>query len=610
MQKKKRILYFNQAIDMADRNPGKDSGVLEKIKDFSDAPGVYLMKDKEGRIIYVGKAKSLKKRVQSYFTGEKDPKTRLLLEHIDDIETIITRSEYEALTTENDLIKRWQPKYNIELKDGKSYPVIRLTNEEYPRLFRTRRIVFDGSRYFGPYPGVEDLDVYLGVVERLYPLRKCRGPIPARPRPCLYYHIGRCAGPCAHAITKEAYAERVAKVVKLLEGGADEIIRELETKMREAAAALQYERAAQYRDQLEAVTRLSQAQKLFDADKPTEDYLGLAIKDNFASFAVVKTRGGKLLGKEIYRTRCYSTNEEALTQFLFQYYAKPRKPPEAVYAPFPPEPETAAAFRQTFGLKLLSAESESEAGLTRMAQANANQDMAVSRVDGLAELQSVLGLETLPLRIEGFDIAHLAGKHTVGSLVSFLQGKPDKAAYRRFTLKTLGGAIDDYESLREVVARRYMRLLAENEPLPDLILIDGGKGQLESARGVLSSLGLEKVPAIGLAKKNEEIFTARGDEPIRLPFTSPALRLLVAVRDESHRFATTFHKLLRDRETASSYLEKIKGIGRKKARLLLLGFRSLERIAAAPASEVAKTARVSETTALAVVKEVKKVLGE
>ncbi|MBN2352989.1 MAG: excinuclease ABC subunit UvrC [Spirochaetales bacterium] len=591
---------------MADRV----AGVLEKIKNFSDAPGVYIMKDKRGRVIYVGKAKSLKKRVHSYFTGEKDPKTRLLVEHIDDIETIITRSEYEALTTENSLIKRWQPKYNIELKDGKTYPVIRLTNEEYPRLYRTRRLVFDGSRYFGPFPGVEDLDVYLSVVERLYPLRKCRGPIPKKPRPCLYYHIGRCAGPCAHAIGKEAYAERVARVVKLLEGGADELFRELEAKMREAAAALQYERAATYRDQLEAVNRLTQAQKHFDPNKPTEDYLGLAIKENFASFAVVKTQGGALVGKEIFRTRCYSAPEEALNEFLFQYYAKPMKPPEAVFTPFPPEPETVRAFTETFGRRLGAAATGSELSLSRMAQANAEQDMAVSRVDGLAELQSALGLEALPLRIEGFDIAHLAGKHTVGSLVSFLQGKPDKAAYRRFKLRSLHGAVDDFESLREVVARRYMRLLAENEPLPDLILIDGGKGQLESARGVLSSLGLEKVPVIGLAKKREEVFTVGGDKPIRLPFTSPALRLLVAVRDESHRFATTFHKLLRDRETASSYLEKIKGIGGKKARLLLLNFRSLEKIAAAPIPELAKTARVSEAVALGIAREVKKVLGE
>jgi excinuclease ABC subunit C len=595
---------------MANERPGLHDRLLSKIKDFSDAPGVYLMKDEAGRIIYVGKAKSLRKRVHSYFSGDKDPKTRLLVEHIHDIETIITRSEYEALTTENSLIKRWQPKYNIELKDGKTYPVIRLTNEEYPRLFRTRRLVFDGSRYFGPFPGVEDLDVYLGVVERLFPLRKCRGPIKKKPAPCLYYHIGRCAGPCAHAITKEAYAERVAKVVQLLEGGTEELIRELTENMRQAALALEYERAAVFRDELEAVTRLSAAQRHHDFNKPTEDYIGLALKDNFASFAVVKTQEGRLLGKEIFRTRCYSASEEALSQFLFQYYARAQKAPEAVVVPFPPDEETVRAFTESFGARLAAGAGEREAGLVRLAQANAEQDMAVSRVDGLAELQELLGLDTLPLRIEGFDIAHLAGKHTVGSLVSFLQGKPDKAGYRRFKLKHLGGAIDDYESLREVVARRYMRLLADNEPLPDLILIDGGRGQLESARGILKSLGLEKVPAIGLAKKHEEIVASDRAEPIRLPHTSAALRLLVAVRDESHRFATTFHKLLRDRETASSYLEKIKGIGKQKARLLLLNYRSLEKIAAAPLGELAKTARVNEAVAVTIVKEVKKILGE
>ena len=584
--------------------------LVAKIKDLHDAPGVYIMKDADGRIIYVGKAKNIKKRLLSYFSGDKDVKTRHLVEHIEDIETIITRSEYEALTTENNLIKKWQPKYNINLKDGKTYPVIRLTNEEYPRLFRTRRLVFDGSRYFGPYPGVEDVDLFLAVVERLYPLRKCRGPFKKRKQPCLYYHIGRCAGPCAGAITKEEYAQRVEKVVKLLQGGTEEIRRDLEEKMRAAAARMQYEKAAQYRDELEAAARLSAAQHHYDDGKPQEDYLGVAVRDSFASFAVVRTQGGRLLGRESFRTRCYTQAEEALTQFLFQYYGKAGRRPAAVFLPWAPDADTARAFADGFGGTLSSGSGETERSLLSMAAANAEQDIALARVDGLAELQERLSMDTLPLRIEGFDIAHTSGKHTVASMVSFLQGKPDKASYRRFKLKHLNGAIDDYESLREVVARRYTRVLAENEALPDLILIDGGKGQLESARGILGSLGLERIRVIGLAKKNEEIFTPGRDDPIRLPHTSPALRLLVAVRDESHRFATTFHKMLRDRETASSYLEKIKGIGKRKAAILLLNYRSLERIAAAPPADVAKTARVNETVANNVVKEIRILLGE
>jgi excinuclease ABC subunit C len=590
----------------------KESKVLTKIKEFLDEPGVYIMKNEKAHVIYVGKAKSLKKRVQSYFSGTKDLKTRLLLEHVDDIEVIITRNEYEALLTEISLIKKWQPKYNINLKDGKTYPVIRLTNETYPRVFRTRRLVLDGSRYFGPFPKVEDIDAYLHVIEKLYPLRKCRGPLKKKREPCMYYHIGRCPGICAGKMTDEEYKARVEKVVLLLEGNTDEIIRELKEKMNQAATDLHYERAAVYRDELLAVTRLAETQAMWNLHKPTEDFMGLAVKDNFASFIVMKMQEGRLVTKEAFQTHFYSGEEEALIQFLFQYYSRVQKLPDAIYLPLLIDAEVREAFGKSFntGVPLLVPEAEKDKTVLRMAQANAEQALRISHIDGLVELKTLLGLADLPLRIEGFDIAHLDGTHTVASLVSFHQGRPDKDSYRRFKIKSLDGAIDDYEAIREVVARRYTRLAAEKEPLPDLILIDGGKGQLESARGILESLELENIPVIGLAKKREEIFLPHNAKPLVLPHTSPALRILVAVRDESHRFATSYHKLLRDREMASSALEKIKGIGKKKAKLLITHFHSLENIMKSDIGEISKIGKVKEEIAVSVINEVKKILGE
>jgi excinuclease ABC subunit C len=638
--------------------------LVNKIKQLPNKPGIYLMKDSAGVVLYVGKAKELKKRVQSYFSKDKDIKTEVLAGKIADIEVIITGNEMQALIAENNLIKEHQPKYNINLKDGKTYPVIRITADKFPRIFRTRRLVFDGSAYFGPFPRAEEIDTYLALIEKLFALRKCRGPLKKRAHPCIYYHIGRCGAPCAGLISQEDYARIAEKIKKLLRGDAEGLIRELARKMKRAADDLEYEKAALFRDQYNAVRHIAQLQKLALDKGAISDYVGMAIKDKFASFVVLKVRAGKVLGKEVFKTRVYSSQEEAIDQFVFQYYAQVRELPRAVFLPHSAQQELVRALEESlmYGEEGMdeaqgsAAESSGNAktgktkepgpespaaaaadalaadeadvptpaddragqhpkisgrprikvavpmrgrhaAMMKMAVMNAEQDLRITSLDSLVELKIALGLPDIPVRIEGFDIAHLGGSHMVASMVCFINGRSEKSAYRKFKIKTLDGAVDDYEAMREVVARRYSRVLNENMPLPDLILIDGGKGQLNAALAVLHTLDLETVPVAGLAKREEELFLPKRQNPIVLSRDSLALKVLQAVRDESHRFATTFHKKLRRKKAVVSLLEKFDGIGKAKARMLLAAFGSLAAIADAPAVELARVARISREKA-------------
>jgi excinuclease ABC subunit C len=635
--------------------------LVNKIKHLPNKPGVYLMKNSAGSIIYVGKAKELKKRVQSYFSRDKDIKTEVLTKKIADIEVIITRNEMQALITENNLIKKNQPKYNINLKDGKTYPVIRMTAEKFPRIFRTRRLVFDGSTYFGPFPKAEEIDTYLALIEKLFQLRKCRGPLKKRAHPCIYYHIGRCSAPCAGLISQEDYSRIVEKIKKLLRGDAKELIKELSRQMKGAADDLEFEKAALFRDQYNAVQHIAELQKLSLDSGATSDYIGMAIRDKFASFVVLKVRSGKVVGKEVFKTHVYSSQKDAISQFVLQYYARIHELPRQIFLPDFAEQElvrvleknliygdeginktqesgavrpTTAAAAETAGVEPASGSAAEAAGneaetaaaadipvekhpktsgrprikvtipkrgrhaaMIKMAVMNAEQDLRITSLDSLVELKIALGLPDIPVRIEGFDIAHLGGSHTVASMVCFVSGRPEKTSYRKFKIKTLDGAVDDYEAMREVVARRYSRVLNEELPLPDLILIDGGKGQLNAALAVLKTLDLDTVPIAGLAKREEELFLPKRKTPLGLSRDSLALKVLQAVRDESHRFATTFHKKLRQKKAVVSLLEKFDGIGKVKARMLLAAFGSLQAIAGAPSQELARVARISRAKA-------------
>ena len=584
------------------------------VSEFPESSGVYLMKDKSGKIIYVGKAINLKKRVSSYFLKNRDPKTTVLVSKIADIETIITESEYEALLLENILIKKWNPRYNIRLKDGKSYPVIRITNEDFPRVFKTRRIIRDGSKYFGPFPSAGLLNVYMDTIEKLFKLRKCRGPLKKRDNPCLYYHIGRCTAPCVGKVSKEEYAEIIKQVEELVSGDNAELTNWLKTRMNEASVKQEYERAAGFRDALIAAEGLIEEsnQRIIDFNDLTRDYISFSSFENLYTFAVFQMREGRLTGRDLYRTEFVSTDEEALEQFIIQYYSVQEEIPAEIY------------FSRLIGLELVSAfflkeknaspelvypEKGQNRSILKMAEENAYQDIAkrkrqVKNEEGLSALKEVLGLAKMPRRIEGFDIAQLSGKYPAASLVSFFDGVPDRKNYRHFHLKTLEGRIDDFAAVREAVSRRYSRLLNENLQMPDLILIDGGAGQVSAAKGVLAALGLEYIPLAGLAKRNEEIYLHGKSRPINLPEGDPALRVLQYVRDETHRFATGFNKKMRQKDSRFSVLEAIPGIGPAKSRKLIQSFGSLEEIGRQEEAVLKKTAGLREETVRALLDEI------
>jgi excinuclease ABC subunit C len=584
-----------------------------------ESPGVYIMRSSEGEIIYVGKAKVLRNRLSSYFSGRKDIKTRHLVSRIESIEWILAASEYEALLLENTLIKQHAPKYNINLKDGKSYPSVRVTNEDFPRVFRTRRIIHDGSRYFGPFPSAETVDTYLDLVKRIFPLRRC-ATMRKRETPCMYYHIGRCAGPCAGKITKEAYAERVEEIEKLLSGGTDELLSELRAKMAAASAGMFFEDAARIRDSIAAIELFAGRSSAVDFDPEARDYVAWAADGDLVCYVVFRMRDGKLSGRDLLRGKLYATEGEALQGFLMSYYGSDLLPPPKVFVQAlpPASPDlgegtgafdfaslelVAQYFERELGAKtefLLPGEKRHEAAMN-LATQNAAEDLAKRRreigdIPALEELRKELGLSSLPTRIEGFDIAQLSGKHTVASLISFRNGVPDKKNYRYFKIRSLGGAIDDFGAVREAVARRYTRLVNEGLDLPDLVLIDGGAGQVSAAKEILEALGVDSDLA-GLAKQNEEIYLPGRSDPVVLPKDSPALRVLVAVRDETHRFATGLNQKLRASELKFGVLEDIEGVGPARAKRLMREFGSLEMVAAASIEGLAKVGGMGEEVA-------------
>ena len=581
------------------------SSVDPRDREYPDRPGVYIMKDADDRTIYVGKARSLRSRVRSYFNGEKDIKTRFLLANMADIEVIITSTEYEALILENNLIKQRKPRYNINLKDGKTYPVIRITAEEFPRVYRTRRMIFDGSEYFGPFPKPQAIDLYLRLIQRHFPLCKYRGSQKKRAYPCLNYHMGRCAGACCGKITREEYLKIVDGVRKLLSGKSEELLADLRGKMRDASAGLDFEKAARLRDQIAAIEEVSVEQRVMEFTEEDRDYIALAASGESLVIVVLQVREGKLLGKEVFQVSEWAPDEEALAHFVSRYYGERKSVPAAVYVSRPVEVGALAAFLEQIAGRRVSLKMPQRGrhtALMAMAEENAREEAAKAARGSeagiaLEGLRRDLGLASVPRRIEGFDIAHLEGEDTVASLVRFTDGKPDRKLYRAFTIRSLDGKVDDFAAIREAVARRYTRVLNEELERPDLILIDGGKGQLSSARSILASLGLDSIPAIGLAKKEEEIFLPDREEPLLLAEDSPSLRILEAVRDESHRFATTLHKRKRAKRVALTLLEGVPGIGERRSKRLMEIFGSIEAMMGQSAEDFQKKSGLPRATA-------------
>lgn len=582
----------------------------ETVKNFPHSPGVYMMKDERGKIIYIGKAKNLRKRVGSYFTRGRDLKTQILVKKIHLVEYIVTGNDYEALILENNLIKKWTPRYNINLKDGKSYPVIRITHEDYPRIFKTRRIIQDGSEYYGPFVDVGKLDLYLELIEKMIPLRKCRGPLRKRYSPCLYFHIGRCTAPCTGNISKEDYQREVDRVRELLSGNTENLEKQLRKEMEQASRQLQFEKAAEARDSLLALESVQKNQQVEDLNLEKRDYAACAMREHICTISIFQMRGGKLIGRDLVRAETFGTEMDAILEFALQYYREAEDIPDFLYVSHDVDTELLQGyfdkeFQST--MKAVNPQEGKHYRILKMALENAVIDVekrlkSSENIAGLEALKEALSLTALPRRIEGFDIAQLSGKYPVASLISFYNGVPDKRNYRRFHIKTLEGRVDDYEAIREAVARRYTRVLNEGLEEPDLILIDGGKGQVNAASEILETLGME-IPVIGLAKQFEEIYFSDRSDPLILPEGNEGLRVLQGVRDETHRFATSFNQQLRKKESGFSLLESIQGIGPARSRRLMETYGSVDAIIAVEAEDIAKRCSLPLNTARKLKKE-------
>ena len=586
-----------------------------------ETSGVYLWRNPQETVIYVGKAKNLKNRLSSYFSGRKDIKTRLLISRAASIEYITTANEYEAFLLENNLIKKYTPRYNINLKDGKSYPVLRITNEKFPRLFKTRQMIQDGSTYFGPFPDVAALDTFIDTLYKLYPIRHCKK-FHEREYPCMYYHIGRCKAPCCGKIDKQSYISFFGEIAKLLEGKGKQTEDSLSAEMKAAAKELNFEKAARIRDGLKALLIMQNQNIVEDFSAEDRDYIAHWREGELASFTVLKIREGKVQGRDNYRVESLNEDDELLPEFMNAYYEDEHDLPPAIYVPSQSGLEFISRwikekFNSDTKIILVTEEMENAArhkAALDMARQNAHEDI-IRRLrergdmPALEELKNLLALPRLPVRIEGFDIAHIGGKFPVASLISFYNGNPDKKNYRYFRLKTTDGIIDDFASMREAVSRRYTRLLNEQSELPDLILIDGGIGQVNAVEGILHALNLE-IPIAGLAKRDEEIWRPHTSEPIQLPKRSDALRLLQRVRDETHRFATSRRANLQTKENTVSIFESLPSVGEKRARALTKKFVTLESLANAQEAEIAECLRVRANDAAQILIEAKKLFSE
>ncbi len=607
----------------------------DKLAQLPESPGVYLFRDGAGQIIYVGKAVSLKNRVRSYFSAavERNAKVRSMMERARDFEFITTDSEVEALILESNLIKEHRPRYNIILKDDKSYPYIKVTtNEQFPRVFITRRVVKDGARYFGPYTQVGAVHETLRLLRRIFPLRTCKQQVPApRSRPCLNQHIKRCLGPCCAMVTPEEYRKLVDGVLLFLEGKQEDLVQGLRQRMGEASENLEFERAAELRDQLQAVEQVMERQKIVTADQNDRDVLAMARGQDEACVMVFYVRGGKLIGREHFMVDGTSDmgRDEILTGFIKQYYLRAEFVPREVLVEDVLLGEVEVLERWLSDKRggrvyLARPQRGDKKRLVDLAGRNALlvlQEVEAGRAVRKDELQKAmeqlvetLELKTLPLRMECYDISNTQGTESVASMVVFEEGKPVPQQYRRFKIKTVTGP-DDFASMREVLNRRLARGREERELVntgqmssreakfyrfPDLVVVDGGKGQLSSAVAALEEQGFSDLHVCGLAKEEELVFLPGRSEPVRLPESSPALKMLQRLRDEAHRFAVTYHRQLRGKRNLKSMLEEIEGIGAVRRRELLKAFGSVEKIQAAELEELVAVPGMNHRAARAV----------
>ncbi|MGG5739205.1 MULTISPECIES: excinuclease ABC subunit C [Bacillus cereus group] len=564
----------------------------EKLAILPDQPGCYLMKDKQGTVIYVGKAKVLKNRVRSYFTGSHDGKTLRLVGEIVDFEYIVTSSNLEALILELNLIKKYDPKYNIQLKDDKTYPFIKITAEKQPRLLITRNVKKDKGKYFGPYPNAQSAHETKKLLDRMYPLRKCSN---MPDKVCLYYHMGQCLAPCVKEVTEEQNKEIVDEIIKFLNGGHKEVRSELETKMYEASEKLEFERAKELRDQIAHIDAIMEKQKMIMSDLVDRDVFGYAVDKGWMCVQVFFVRKGKLIERDVSMFPIYDEPEEGFLTFIGQFYENSSHfKPKEIVVPGSIDSELVERFLE---VEATQPKRGKKKDLVELANKNAkialeekfylierDEERTVKAIDNLGKQ---LGIET-PYRIEAFDNSNIQGINPVSAMIAFIDGKPAKKEYRKYKIKTVQGP-DDYESMREVVRRRYTRALKENLPLPDLIIIDGGKGHLAATSDVLENeLGLY-ISMAGLVKddkhKTSHLIIGDPPEPVMLERNSQEFYLLQRIQDEVHRFAITFHRQLHGKSVIQSALDDIPGIGDKRKKVLLKHFGSLKKMKEASVTE-------------------------
>ncbi|PQC30931.1 excinuclease ABC subunit UvrC [Enterococcus mundtii] len=563
--------------------------IKNKLALLPDQPGCYLMKDKNGTIIYVGKAKVLKNRVRSYFTGSHNTKTERLVSEIEDFEYIVTESNIEALLLEINLIKKNDPKYNIMLKDDKTYPFLKITNEKYPRLVITRKVLKDKAFYFGPYPDVGAANETKKILDRLFPLRKCK---PSQTKePCLYYHLGQCLCPYYFDVDPAEYTSIVNEVKRFLNGGHETIEAEIKEKMAKAAENMEFEKAAEYRDQIRAIETIMTRQKMTNTDLIDRDVFGYAIDKGWMCVQVFFVRQGKLIERDVSIIPFYNEAEEDFLTYIGQFYQENEHfiPKEVVIPDTIDQPSVEALL----STKVIQPKRGEKKKLVELANKNARvalnerfdlivrkQERTIGAIERLGNAMNI----PAPIRIESFDNSNIMGTDPVAAMVVFIDGKPAKKEYRKYKIKTVVGP-DDYASMREVIYRRYARVIREELPLPDLILIDGGKGQVDVAKDVLENqLGID-IPVAGMAKndkhKTNELLFGNELEVVPLERNSSEFFLLQRIQDEVHRFAITFHRQLRSKNSFASRLDEIEGLGPKRKKMLLKEFKSLKNIIAA-----------------------------
>ncbi|HEM6636229.1 TPA: excinuclease ABC subunit UvrC [Enterococcus faecium] len=568
--------------------------IKNKLALLPDQPGCYLMKDKNGTIIYVGKAKILKNRVRSYFTGSHNTKTERLVSEIEDFEYIVTESNIEALLLEINLIKKNDPKYNIMLKDDKTYPFLKITNEKYPRLVITRKVLKDKALYFGPYPDVGAANETKKILDRLFPLRKCK---PSQTKePCLYYHLGQCLCPYYFDVDPKVYTKIVDEVKNFLNGGHEKIESEIHQKMEKAAENMEFEKAAEYREQIRAIETIMTRQKMTNTDLLDRDVFGYAIDKGWMCVQVFFVRQGKLIERDVSMFPFYNEAEEDFLTYLGQFYQENEHfIPKEVLIPDTIDKPSVEALLAT---KVLQPKRGEKKKLVELASKNASvalnerfdliarkQERTIGAVERLGNAMNI----PTPIRIESFDNSNIMGTNPVAAMVVFIDGKPARKEYRKYKIKTVNGP-DDYASMREVIYRRYSRVIREGLPLPDLILIDGGKGQVDVAKDVLENqLGID-IPIAGMAKndkhKTNELLFGTDLAVVPLERNSPEFFLLQRIQDEVHRFAITFHRQLRSKNSFASRLDEIEGLGPKRKKMLLKEFKSLKNITAATTEEL------------------------